>query len=64
MLNKWNRKQIVYIPSHDLKKNVSEQRLEKKMNDVNSFNISINNINEMIQYFKDKNNKSERKIKK
>ena len=35
-----------------------EQRLEKKINDVNSFNNHINNIKEMITYFKDKNNKS------
>ena len=37
-----------------------EQRLEKKSNDVNSFNNSINNIKEMITYFKDKNNKSKK----
>ena len=35
-----------------------EQRLEKKLNDVNSFNNHINNIKEMITYFKDKNKKS------
>ena len=40
-----------------------EQRLEKKLNDVNSFNNSINNIKEMIIYFRDKNNKSKRKYK-
>ena len=40
-----------------------EQRLEKKINDVNSFNNSINNIKEMIQYFKDKNHKSKKKYK-
>ena len=28
-----------------------EQRLEKKLNDVNSFNNHINNIKEMITYF-------------
>ena len=39
-----------------------EQRLEK--NDVNSFNNSINNIKEMILYFKDKNHKSKEKCKK
>ena len=38
-----------------------EQRLEKKLNDVNSFINSINNIEEMIKYFKDKNNKSKKK---
>ena len=38
-----------------------EKRLEKKINDVNSFNNSINNIKEMITYFKDKNHKSKKK---
>ena len=37
-----------------------EQRLEKKLNDVNSFNNHINKIKEMITYFKDKNNKSKK----
>ena len=41
-----------------------EQRLEKKLNDVNSFNNHINNINEMITYFKDKNNVSKKQHKK
>ena len=40
-----------------------EQRLEKKLNDVNSFKNSINNIKEMITYFEDKNNKSEKSYK-
>ena len=40
-----------------------EKRLEKKINDVNSFNNHINNIKEMIAYFKDKNNKSKKKYK-
>ena len=38
-----------------------EQRLEKKINDVNSFKNSVNNIREMITYFKDKNNKSKKR---
>ena len=47
------------------KKNIDlEQRLEKKLNDVNSFNNHINNIKEMITYFKDENNKSKKKYKK
>ena len=29
-----------------------EERLENKSNDVNWFNISFNNIKEMIMYFK------------
>ena len=45
-------------PSASLLKNIGlEQRLEKKINDVNSFNNHINNIKEMIAYFKDKNHK-------
>ena len=40
-----------------------EQRLEKKINDVNSFNNHISNIKEMITYFKDKNNKSKKRYK-
>ena len=39
-----------------------EQRLEKKLIDVNSFNNHINNIKEMIIYFKDKK-KSKKKYK-
>ena len=41
-----------------------EQRLENKLNDCNSFKYHINNINEMITYFKDKNNKPKEKYKK
>ena len=40
-----------------------EKRLEKKINDVNSFNNHINNIKEMITYFKDKNHKSKKRYK-
>ena len=40
-----------------------EKRLEKKINDVNSFNNHINNIKEMITYYKDKNNKSKKRYK-
>ena len=48
-----------------MNKNIDEeQRLERKANDVNSYNNSINNIKEMITYFKDKNNKSKKKYKK
>ena len=42
---------------------VLEQRLEKRINDVNSFNNHINNIKEMITFFKDKNNKSKQRYK-
>ena len=40
-----------------------EKQLEKKINDVNSFTNHINNIKEMITYFKDRNNKSKKKYK-
>ena len=42
-------------PSAPLLENIDlEKRIEKKINDVNSFNNHINNIKEMITYFKDK----------
>ena len=45
-------------PTAPLLKNIDlEKRLEKKINDVNSFNNHVNNIKEMITYFKDKTNK-------
>ena len=45
-------------PSAPLLGNIDlEKRLEKKITDVNSFNNHINNIKEMISYFKNKNNK-------
>ena len=51
-------------PSAPLLENIDlEKRLEKKINDVNSFNNHINNIKEMITYFKDKNHKSKKKCK-
>ena len=51
-------------PSAPLLENIDlEKRLEKKINDVNSFNNHINNIEETITYFKDKNNKSKKKYK-
>ena len=52
-------------PSAPILENIDlEKRLEEKLNDVNSFNNHINNIKEMITYFKDKNNKSKKKYKK
>ena len=51
-------------PSAPLENIDLEQTLEKKINDVNSFNIHINNIKEMITYFKNRNNKSKKKYKK
>ena len=51
-------------PSAPLLENIDlEKKLERKINDVNSFNNHINNIKEMITYFKDKNNKSKKKYK-
>ena len=35
-----------------------EQRLEKKLNDVSKFNNSIDNIKEMITFFKHENSRS------
>ena len=51
-------------PTAPLLENIDlEKRLEKKIKDVNSFNNHINNIKEMITYFKDKNHKSKNKYK-
>ena len=51
-------------PSAPLLENIDlEKRLEKKINDVNSFNNHINNIKEKITFFKDKNNKSKNRYK-
>ena len=51
-------------PSTPLLENIDlEKRLEKKINDVNSFNNHVNNIKEMITYFKDKTNKSKKRSK-
>ena len=51
-------------PSAPLLENIDlEKRLEKKINDVNSFNNHVNNNKEMITYFKDKNNKSKKRYK-
>ena len=51
-------------PSAPLLGNIHlEKRLEKKINDVKSFNNHISNIKEMITYFKDKNNKSKKRYK-
>ena len=51
-------------PSAPLLENIDlEKRLEKKINDVNSFNNHVNNIKEMITYFKDKNKKSKKRYK-
>ena len=52
-------------PSASLLENIDlEKRLEKKINDVKSFNNHVNNIKEMITYFKHKNHKSKKRYKK
>ena len=49
-------------PTASLLENIDlEKRLEKKINDVNSFNNHVNNIKEKITYFKDKTNKSKKR---
>ena len=51
-------------PSAPLLENIDlEKRLKKKINDVNSFNNHVNNIKEMITYFKDKTVKSKKRYK-
>ena len=50
-------------PSAPLENIRFKQRLEKKINDVNSFNNPINIIKEMITYFKDKNSKLKKRYK-
>ena len=53
-----------FYPSAPFENNDLEQRLEKNLKDVNSSNNHINNIKEMITYFKDENNKSKKKYRK
>ena len=59
--SKWNKNKDRLYPSAPLENKDLEQRLEK--NDVNSFNIHMNNIKEMISSFNDKNNNSKRNSK-
>ena len=47
----------IYASAPIEKKYCLRTGLEKKLNDVNSFSNSINNIKEAITYFKDKNQK-------
>ena len=51
-------------PSAPLENTDLEQKLEKKLNDVISFNNDISNIIEMTTYFKDKINKFKKIYKK
>ena len=50
-------------PSAPLENIDLEQRLEKKINDVNSFKKRINDIKKMITHFKNINHKSKKKYK-
>ena len=51
---------FAFVP---FEKNIElEQRFEKKLYDVNSFNITISNIKEMITFFEDKNKNQKRKV--
>ena len=52
-----------FYPYAPLENNDLEHRLEKKLNDVKSFNNHINNIKERITYFKDKDHISIEKYK-
>ena len=54
---------IKLYPSAPLEKNDLETRSEKKLNNVKIFNNSINNIKEMITYFKHKNQKPKKTYK-
>ena len=58
-----DQKTDILYPSAPLENIDLEQRVEKKINDVNSFNNHINNIKQMITYFKDKNIKSKKRYK-
>ena len=51
-------------PSAPLENFDKKQNLEKKLNDVSSFNNSVNNLKEMNTYFEDENDKWERNFKK
>ena len=51
-------------PSAPIQQEDLEQRLGKMLNYVNSFINQINNIEEMIAYFKYKNNKSKKRYMK
>ena len=50
-------------PSAPLENIDLEQKLERKLNDANSFNNHIKDIKEMIKYFKDKKHKSKKRYK-
>ena len=51
-------------PSAPLENIDLEQKLERKKIDVSSFNNSINNVKEVVSYFKDRQRKPKKKHKK
>ena len=64
LYNKCTKKTDKLYPSAPLLENLDlEERLEKKLNDVNSFNNHVNTIKEMMVYFKNRNNKPKKKNK-
>ena len=64
IFHKCKEKHKLYTSAALLEYTDLEQRLEKKLSDVNSFNNQINNIKGNINYFKDKNNKSKKSFEK
>ena len=50
-------------PSEPLLENIDLAKKTREKNDVNSFNNQVNNIKEMITFFKDKNPKSKKRYK-
>ena len=61
LLYKWIKKTERFYPSAPLEPDDLEHRLEKNLNDLNSFNNHINDIKKVITYFNDKNNKSKKR---
>ena len=58
-----NQKCDRLYPSASLQQDDVKQRLEKKLNDVNSFNNQIGDIIDMVTNFKYKNHKSKKRKK-
>ena len=53
----------LYPTAPSLENSDLEKQLEKKIDDVNSFDNHISNIKEMITYFKDKTHKTKKRYK-
>ena len=54
---------LMLYPSAPLQVTGSEERLEKKLNNVKSFNNSIKNVEELNTYFNEQNHISNKKNK-